>query len=230
MASTLDRPRVDTVTLSYPVYMTRSEHLRPGDDFTFTGKFGSKGLVRWSRWRHDSGIELTMKGIPGHSTVAIFDGSVDKALGLCGSAGLDELVLLDRWIRSTVRHELVRAPSIRRLDLCADLFDPDGDLRRAAIDWQPHARARYVQNVINDGQTVWLRNQSRCIRVYAKFDECGQEWARDLTRVEYQMRGYSLNKAGFDRVARLRETDLAAEIAPLVADLRQRVSVERSGE
>jgi len=221
------RVGIDTVTLSYPVYMTRSQHLRPGEDFVFTGKYGSLGPVRWSRWRHESGIELTMKGVPGRNTSAIFDGSVGKQLGLVGAAGLDELKLLDVWIREVLQHDLVKTPRVNRLDVCADIPDPDGALRRAAVGWRPHARARYVESVINDCETVWLHNKSRGVRVYDKFLECGHEWARELTRVEYQIRGQALEAAGFDKIANLADSSLAREIEPLVADLTRRIPSER---
>jgi len=213
---------VDTVVLSYPVYLCRSDHAKPGEDFVFTGKHGSLGPVRWSRWRHESGIDLTLKGVPGRSTHAIYDGSVAKALGIIGPASVSDLVLLDKWIRGVLRHDLVNAPTIRRLDATVDVPDPEGLLRRAAVGWTPHARARYVESVINDCQTVWLHNKTRGIRVYDKFAESGEEWSRDLTRVEYQIRGHALWKAGIDRVASLTDDTVAREITPLVADLQQR--------
>jgi len=192
---------------------------------------GSVGPVWWRTYAHD-GLRnsFTIKGVRGSSVVGLYEGSVPKELGVCGAAPADCVDVLDTYLRGLLREAgllYVHRGAVRRCDLTFDASDPDGLLRLAALGWNPHKRSRYTQAVHDDrateGHTVFQHNKTRGVRVYDKFHECGEDWAKDLTRIEYQVRGDWLEKYGiavgcdWDAVER-------SYLGPLVADLTGRAA------
>jgi hypothetical protein len=212
---------IDTAKLSYKL-SGRWWDYADQDGFRKTKNYGTKGMLWWSERIHDDGTRLVVKGI-GTDAYALWEASVPKYLGLISTADPADLRLVDQHIRSLASNARLPAPNIRRLDLTEDLFDPDGALRAAAIGWNPHARSRYVQARYQDDETVWQHNKSRGVRVYDKYQECQQEWARDLTRIEYQVRGDWCQKLGVDRLYRDFETMAQRALDPVVLDLQRRI-------
>lgn len=217
---------VDTVKLSYDLEKTvwgtqAFLHQPPDDEGWRPGKnYGSKGPLWWTERIHADGTRVVVKGV-GPAGTLLWEQSVPKYLGLCGPAEPDDVRLIDRHLRKLVGYSLP-APSIRRCDVTHDCLDPDGLLRIAALGWNPHSRSRYTQARYAQDETVWQHNKTRGVRVYDKFAESGEEWARGITRVEYQVRGAWLEKMGLDRLY----TDFARNcehvIMPLVAELENR--------
>lgn len=188
-------------------------------------KDGRQGVCNWSLLKHvPSDLKFTLKVVNNGPAVLLWEGSVPKTVGLSGVAHPDMVRVLDRHIRSFEPFKYLPAPNIRRLDATVDLMDPDGRLRSAALGWQPHSRARYVItehfNPANGGQTVFLHNKSRGIRVYDAFAEHKRaEWARDRSRLEYQLRGDWPMKLGVNRLNRDFDANVAAAVLPLAAEL-----------
>lgn len=222
---------VDTVKLAYdlrPLCDVDDSGWGDTSDLAFSGsgwemgkRYGSTGPVRWQEWINEGeGIRVTVKGTRGRPTL-LWEGSVPKLLGICGAAPADSVRIVDRFLRGALPR--IGNPRVRRLDLTHDVEDWDGCVALAAIGWNPHARSRYVQAVYQDGETVFLHNKSRGVRVYDKFAECGEPWAEGLTRIEYQMRGDWVGKTGCGHLhGRFAEfADRALE--PLVSDLMSRV-------
>lgn len=237
---------VDTVKLSYPMgsgsrfnsLLSQCSDVQTGAREYRFGEFrsrpldcGSTGAVQWRVWRHpELRAAIVEKGVPGSSATLVYEGSVPKELGVSGAAPGGCVEILDTELRRLFRESGLRYLQrgvVRRCDLTHDEPDPERDLLKAALGWMPHPRSRYVQSVHDDrssqGHTVFQHNKTRGVRVYDKFHECGEEWARDLTRVEYQVRGAWLEKYGialgcdWDRLE-------GRVLAPLVADLKERVS------
>lgn len=226
---------VDTVKLSYrgcDFTWPLMRHLDESMGWGFTGKHGSVGPVRWAEYRHEDGTTLRTKGIAG-DPVVLWEGSLPKYLGVCGAAEAALVRVLDRHLRSLLGPAgRVPAPTIRRLDLTHDELDPDGLLLDAAVGWNPHARSRYVQadylNPADGGRTVWQHNKTRGVRVYDKCAESGQEWARDVTRIEYQVRGSWLEKYGLDRIYEDLPDLCDRVLSPVVSDLRSRAGMSEA--
>jgi len=235
---------VDTVKLSYPfgsgevldglISADRDETgnriLRLGEFTSKVHNAGSNGPVRYRSWSHPNlRASVVIKGVPGSSVAAVYEGSLPKELGLCGAAPGECVGVLDSYIRGLFRETGLRfmpRPKLRRVDLTHDIHDPSGAYRAAALNWNPHARSRYVQSRYQDDETVWQHNKCRGVRVYDKFAECGEEWARGLSRIEYQIRGAWIEKYGLDvgcDWARKEESVLSV----LVSDLGTRVSAAR---
>lgn len=219
---------VDTVKLSYDLraasprasWWLHHPEGAPTGGWSRGRHYGSVGPVNWWAVEHPEGIKLTVKQC-GREAFALFEASVPKTLGVCGPSDPQHVALVDRWIRELAPG--LPNPAIRRLDLTHDEYDPDGVLRRAALGWKPHARARYVQAEYQDGETVWLHNKSRGVRVYDKFEESKESWALDLTRIEYQVRGDWCGKLGFDRIHDRLPEYVDRALSPLVSDLKGRV-------
>jgi len=222
---------VDTVKLSYSLQSTKKgwEWVNElGTGWRRGKNYGTMGPLWWTERVHDDGTRVVVKGI-GADAHLLWEGSVPKYLGLMGAAQPDDVRLIDRHLRRIVMPDLP-APYIRRLDLTVDVHDPKAELLDAARDWKPHARARYVEacylNPADGGRTVWQHNKTRGVRVYEKFPESGfQEWARDLTRVEYQVRGEWCEKLGLDRLYRDLGRNVDDAIRPLVAELEMRAGL-----
>lgn len=250
---------IDTVKLSFAlgsgalwtdnVYPMRTSDGKRGyaNGAFWSGEYagGVKGPVRYRHWTHpELRSGLTIKGVPGSSVVALWEGSVPKELGVSGVASPDLVGLLERHIRSLITREtgmrMVPLGSVRRCDITCDEYDPDGLLRLAAVGWKPHERARYVQSVHDDrtyeGHTVFQHNKTRGVRVYDNYheklmqaikerrDPAEAEWARDTTRIEYQVRGDWLKKYGLDRVDEIGK-NYRSVIEPLVVDLKSRAAL-----
>lgn len=190
---------------------------------------GAKGPVRYRHWTHpDLYGGLTIKGVPGSSVVALWEGSVSKALGVCGPASPDCVRFLEDHVRKLIERNscmrMVSRAAVRRCDVTSDHVDPDGLLRLAARGWNPHKRSRYWEDVIQGGETVWQHNKSRGVRVYDKFAECGEPWAEGLTRIEYQIGSDWCQKYGLGRVDDI-ERNYRSVIEPLVRDLKGRAAL-----
>lgn len=184
-------------------------------------RYGSTGPVRWHEWIHaDEGVRVTVKGVAGRPTM-LWEGSVPKFLGVQGVAEPETARIVDRFLRSLVPG--LGQPRVRRLDVTQDLVDWDGVIRRSAKGWNPHARSRYVQADYQDGETFFLFNKSRAVRVYDKFAEDGEPWAEGLTRVEYQMHGDWCGKMGCGHLHSRFCDHARLALEPLVSDLLARV-------
>jgi len=234
---------VDTVKLSYPLGtgavlddLVLSMRDPDGKPFHAIGQFwsgnnsaGTMGPVRYRSWSHPGlRVPITVKGVPGSSVALVYEGSVPKELGVLGAAEGDCVDILDSYIRRLLRESGLRfmpRGRVRRLDLTQDEFDPDGWLRSAALGWMPHERSRYVQSVHDDrtstGHTVFQHNKTRGVRVYDKYHESKEEWARGLTRIEYQVRGAWIDKYGIELGCDWRALE-GRILRPLVADLKER--------
>lgn len=190
-------------------------------------RYGSTGPVHWQEWvNEDNGLRVTVKGVRGRPTM-LWEGSLPKLLGVAGVVEPETVRILDRYLRGLVPG--IGQPRVRRLDLTHDVLDFNGSVRRAALGWNPHARSRYVQADYQGGQTVWQHNKSRGVRVYDKYEECGESWAMGLTRIEYQMRGDWCGKVGCGHLhSRFGEYARAA-LEPLVLSLLERVGQEEGG-
>lgn len=175
-----------------------------------------------------------MKGCGDGDRVAVlWEGSVPKLLDIDGPAEPDQVFEVDRLLR--VMLPGLGTPTLRRVDVTADFFDPAGQLREAAIGWNPHARSRYVQGRYQDDETVWQHNKSRGVRVYDNFAEklkdvkkrdlppCRALWAAGMTRVEYQIGGDWVNRYGLDRLYRDFARNADRALQPVVSDLLARV-------
>lgn len=230
----------DTYDLSRRL-LPLSDALSSEFGWSATGQYGSVGPVQYQRyelrrevctfdgkrWREGAckPLEVVVKGV-GSTRTLIWEGSVPKYLGIEGACEAECINLVDRHIRMQTTR-LLPAPTIRRLDVTCDCVDLDGVLRAAALGWNPHERSRYVQARYQDDETVWQHNKSRGVRVYDKFAECGEEWARGITRVEYQVRGDWCKRLGLDRLYWDLGRNAEAAIEPLVTDLWLRAA-ERS--
>jgi len=221
---------VDTVKLSYPLLQTpygaKWYQDCLGRGWSATSKYGTQGPLWWCERRHDdTGVKVRCKGV-GADAHLIFEGSIPKLLGFAGAAPADSVRDADCYVRALSGVELP-APSVRRLDVTQDLLDPNRRLLAAALDWNPHPRSRYTQSVHDDrssqGHTVWQHNKTRGVRVYDKFHECKEEWARDLVRIEYQIRGAWLQKYGIDRLYQDFERNANNALDPVVQQLIERV-------
>lgn len=237
---------VDTVKLSYPLQDTvpgwkwvqearKSEGIidrRSGvvvlgaNDGWRPGKhYGTAGPMWYCERVHEDGTKVVIKGV-GADAYMLWEGSVPKYLGLCGPAEPDDVRFVDAHLRRIGPFGLPR-PTLRRVDVTADVDDPYGLYREAAKDWNPHERSRYTQSIHDDrstmGHTVWQHNKTRGVRVYDKFHESGEEWARDLTRIEYQIRGEWCEKLGLNRLYQDFASNAGRALRPLVADLEWRV-------
>lgn len=224
---------IDTVKLSYPV-----RHLCPGDpgwggswdDLVLNGwkmgkRYGSSGPCSWQEWVHDeTDTRIVIKGVRGEPHM-LWEGSVPKFLGIEGAAPVASIKVLDRYLRTLFDGGVqLPNPAIRRIDLTYDFKDPDGLYRQAARGWSPHARSRYIESVFNDGETVFLYNKSRGVRVYDKEKESGEDWAAGLTRLEYQMRGDWCGKNGLNRLHGRMDEMVGRALMPLVEGLERRVA------
>jgi len=182
---------------------------------------GSKGCV-WYRGYDvpDLDTSIMIKGVGGSAPFVMWEGSVPKTLGLQGVASAADVLTWEDALRGVLP---VFEGSYRgRVDVTCDLDDPDGILRRAAIGWKPHDRSRYVEAVYQGGETVWLHNKRRGVRVYDKFAESGFDWSRGKSRLEYQVRGDWVQRLGL-RDARLHLADNGrASVLPLVSSLAER--------
>jgi len=179
---------------------------------------GSKGKV-WYRGYDvpDLGTSITVKGIGQAAPFVMWEGSVPKILGLQGVASDADVLAWEDTLRSYL--SFFDGSYRGRVDVTCDLDDPDGILRQAAKGWKPHDRARYVEAVYQGGETVWIHNKRRGVRVYDKFAECGFDWARGKSRVEYQIRGDWVQRLGL-RDSRVHLGHNAREsVLPLVSDL-----------
>lgn len=182
--------------------------------------YGTLGPTWWRSWSHEDKTVVTLKGC-GKQTYLIWEQSVPKFLGVLGPSEPDDVRLVDRHLRRLV--PALGTPRLRRVDVTQDFVDPGGKLRIAAIGWNPHARSRYVQSVYQDNETVWQHNKTRGVRVYDKYAEDGHEWARDLTRVEYQIRGDWLEKLDLDELHRDFGDCCDRALTPVVNGLLARV-------
>lgn len=212
---------VDTVKLVWPI-----GKWEPGayEDGWGKRKGGTLGPVWWSRREHESGLDVTFKGC-GADTYAIWEGSVPKALCLAGPASGDDVRVVQDAVRGLLNN-VDGTPALRRVDLTHDAHDPERLLLDAALGWNPHARSRYVEATYDDGKsgrTVWLHNKTRGVRVYDKERECGEPWAADVVRVEYQVRGRWLGKYGLDVLDDGFTARADAVLSPLVQELTRRV-------
>lgn len=222
---------VDTVKLSYRLGEfsdgSRWGPCRPEGGWHFTGKHGTQGPVWWAEYRHEDGTVVRTKGV-GTDAVALWEGSVPKYLGVVGAADPSLVRCVDSHLRELFGARGVPAPYVRRVDVTHDELDPDGRWLEAARGWNPHTRSRYRQaehlNRTDGGRTVAQMNKSRMIRVYEKYPESGfLECYRDVTRVEYQMRGEWCVKMNVDRLYSDFEDSCDRALLPLVDDLRSRV-------
>jgi len=250
---------VDTVKLSYPIGTGRlwTQRLSSivdangkrgyaiGDFWSGVHEAGATGPLRYRIWHHpDLRSPIVCKGVRGASCVLLYEGSVPKALGMCGVAEFSSVGVLDGYIRKLLREEAglygVPAGRLRRLDLTCDVFDPAGVVRDAAREFNPHKRSRYWEDVIQQGETVWQHNKSRGFRVYAKYLEACEElrkahgkdaslasaeWARDLTRIEYQIGAAWCDKYGF--TTRNLDDVAAPVLDELVFGILERVPAEK---
>lgn len=193
---------------------------------------GSRGPVRFRVWYHDrvpgagdGPGRVVAKGVPGAGVYLLWEGSVPKAFRVCGPAQADLVGVLDARLRELFRDvagcSVVGFGAVRRLDTTHDVHDPHGRIRTAAIGWNPHARSRYVEARYQSDETVWQHNKSRGVRVYDKFAECGEDWARELTRIEYQIGAAWCDKYGIDVSPRLGET-VDKVMRPIVEELQER--------
>lgn len=225
---------VDTVKLSYPLEQSAWGTRRfldqapdPDDGWVHGRNYGTSGVMWWTERIHADGTRVVIKGV-GSEGHMLWEGSVPKFLGIAGAADPDHVRLIDDHLRR-ITHCKLPAPWIRRCDVTSDHLDPEGSLLDAAINWNPHARSRYVQGVYDNrtegrqGRTVWQHNKTRGVRVYEKYPECGEEWARDLTRIEYQIRGDWLQKYGLDRLYTDFSRSADRALDPVVSDLLGRV-------
>jgi len=228
---------IDTVKLSYPVpVMAADEH---GHERSLVsrlhrlegwkrGKWGSVGPCTWTEWVHDDGLRVVDKGV-GEGRYILWESSVPKFLGMAGVAAPADVALVDRYVRSLLSGLHLAPAVLRRVDVTQDFHDPTHCLLRAADGWvPPHPRARYTQAVHTDpatgGRTVWLHNKSRGVRVYDKYAECGEEWARDHVRVEYQIRSDWVAKYGLDRITRDFAACCERSLAPAVESLAKQTA------
>lgn len=189
-------------------------------------KSGRIGPVWFQRFKHEVGIEVTVKGC-GSDPYVLWEGSVPKTLGICGPAEAEHVRYVDKCLRDILSSKLP-APMIRRCDLTHDEYDPDRKLLEAAKGWQPHPRSRYYERRIADRigdpvNSVFLANKTRGVRVYDNYAEKKEEWARDTTRVEYQVRGNWLVKYGLDRLYEDLDRNHRAPLGDLVNELMLRV-------
>lgn len=229
---------VDTAKLSYRVGEARGEmriplFQRDGAQawsrcpWKSTNKFGTQGNVWWSEYKHEDGTVIRAKGV-GEDCYLLWEGSVPKYLGIDGVADPSMVRIVDWHVRGLLGDRLP-PPAVRRLDVTHDELDPEGALIEAAKGWNPHSRSRYRQAVYlnrsNGGVTVSQMNKSRMIRVYDAFAEHQKEWARDMTRLEYQMRGDWCERMGVDRLYADFEKLAEVALAPLVDDLRSRAGM-----
>lgn len=221
---------VDTVKLSYPAQLGSSgyqdlRNLRSG--WNRDRHYGTVGPVWFTGFVHDDGTKVTVKGV-GNEARILWEQSVPKFLGICGPSEPDDVRLVDRHLRRLLPG--LGLPDIRRCDVTVDVYDPRRALLSGAMGWKPHARARYWQDVVTDKyedcNTVFLHNKTRGVRVYDKYRECEQEWARDLSRVEYQVRGAWLEKLGLDRLNNDFARNADTAIAPLVNELCMRSGID----
>lgn len=221
---------VDTVKLSYPLDQSRpgwkwvqealNNGWKPGKNY------GTKGALWYCERVHEDGTRVVVKGV-GHDAHLIFEQSAPKFLGIAGAMDPRELVVIDRHLRSITDPTLPK-PFIRRLDLTHDVVDPENRWIDAAKGWRPHARARYTEaeylDPATDGRTVWLHNKSRGVRVYDKEAETrGEPWARDLTRIEYQVRGDWCQKLYIDRLYEDLPANVERALSEVVRSLGERV-------
>lgn len=232
---------VDTVKLVYDVsniggssilrdsvrFKLRDWECVPGKQLVTADRFewerrhyGTLGPVWWASYRHLDGTDVTLKGC-GKETFLIWEQSVPKYLGICGPSEPDDVRQVDMHLRRLVPTLL--KPTLRRVDVTADFYDPEGKLRVAAIGWKPHARARYVQAVYQENETVWLHNKTRGVRVYDNYAEKQQMWAFGQTRVEYQIRGAWAEKLDLDELHPEFASCCDRALAPVTAGLLARV-------
>jgi hypothetical protein len=220
---------VDTVKLSYPLKRSEygwrwvDESLRRG--WSRTKKFGTMGVSWWCERVHEDGTLVRVKGV-GEDAYLLWEGSVPKFLGVAGAADPDLVRMVDRHVRR-VTDGALPLPDLRRCDVTSDFRDPDRLLLDAALGWNPHARSRYSQGVHDDrgtgGHTVFQHNKTRGVRVYDKGSESGEAWALGVSRIEYQIRGDWLQRYGLDRLYEDFGSSADRAIAPVVADLLQRI-------
>lgn len=134
--------------------------------------------------------------------------------------------LVDKHLREITGIFDLPRPDVRRFDVTEDVHDPDRAILEAAKGWNPHSRSRYKQSEHSEiggpTQTVWQHNKTRGVRVYNKHDECGEDWAVDLTRIEYQVRGDWLERMGLNRLTMSLGENADRAILPLVAELEMR--------
>lgn len=218
---------IDTVKLSYPMRETQPgwEWVQDLESGWSRGRlYGTMGPLWFTERVHEDGTRVVIKGI-GADAFLLWEGSVPKFLGIAGVSEPDDVRVVDQHLRRIGPKGLPR-PTLRRVDLTEDVHDPNGTLRRAALGWKPHSRARYRQAEYHDpttgGHTVFQHNKSRGVRVYDNFADKQLEWARDTTRIEYQMRGDWLQKQGLDRLYEDFDRNCARTMDPLVAELLMR--------
>lgn len=220
---------VDTVKLSYPLDFTIQgytwvQSCLVGGQWR-AGKYGTVGPVWWCERLHLDGTRVVVKGI-GSDAHLLWEASVPKFLGIEGACDASLVPLVDRHLREVTAIFDLPQPAIRRFDVTYDVDDPDRAVLEAAKGWNPHKRSRYKESqhgpIGGLTETVWQHNKTRGVRVYRKFDECGEDWAVDLTRVEYQVRGDWLAKMGLDRLSRSLGENADRAILPLVAELEYR--------
>lgn len=218
---------VDTVKLSYPLDDTVPgwqwvQDLEGG--WSRGRSYGTMGPLWWTERTHEDGTRVVVKGI-GADAHLLWEGSVPKYLGICGPAHPDDVRVIDNHLRKIGPRGLPK-PWLRRVDVTHDEHDPEGLLRQAALNWNPHSRSRYTQGEYHDpstgGHTVWQHNKSRGVRVYDKFAEAAEPWAFGLTRVEYQIRADWCGKLGLDRLYEDFARNCDAALDPLVAELMMR--------
>lgn len=232
---------VDTVKLSYPLGdgsrlsdLVRSfidadgrRCMRFGEFTSRNYEDGAKGPVRYRTWHHPAlRGAVTSKGVSGSSVVLMYEKSLPKELGVLGPCAGDCVDIFDTYLRGLFRDSGLRKlpwGTVRRCDLTEDVHDPYGLWRRAALGWNPHKRSRYVQTRFNADENVWQHNKSRGVRVYDKYAESGEEWSKDLTRVEYEIHGDWCEKYGLD-VGCDWERQEELVLRPLVSDLGSRVA------
>lgn len=215
---------IDTVKLVAPMVegRSRSIHLNPHLEPLPRGKgTGRKGPVWWNSYRvPDLNTTVTVKGCGAASAYLLWEGSVPKILGLAGVAQASDVLAWEQSLAEVLPafHSAHRS----RVDVTADVTDPDAVVRACALGWKPHERARYVQAVYQGLETVWLHNKTRGVRLYDKYAECGQPWAEGMTRVEYQIRGDWVKRHGLATSTDTLEVNASLAIMPLLMDLRDR--------
>jgi len=160
-----------------------------------TKKHGSHGAMWWREFRGVNDERFVYKGCSPYSGWLVWEGSAPKALGLERPADSGDIGRLLRTLADS--YAGFGMPRFSRVDLVSDSLDPDRQLLDLAVGWRPHARSRYVEAVYQGGQTVFLHNKSRGIRIYDKHEESGSEAYRDVVRVEYQLRRRWAERLGF---------------------------------
>lgn len=217
---------IDTVKLLSPLPFAARLHLNEALSVVKNGN-GRKGVVWWQSYDvPELGTRLVAKGVGASSGFLIWEGSVPKVLGSEGVCAAEDV---RPWVGALqdATGGLFDASTAYcgRVDCTRDVYDPDGDYRRAAVGWKPHDRARYVQAVYQGLETVWLHNKTRGVRVYDKHAEDGREWSEGLTRIEYQVRGDWVAKLGLrSPLSDVFAGNVAAAVQPVVDDLAGRVA------